>query len=142
MAEQNYSTVEKELLAIVEACRHFRPYVYGRKFTIVTDHTPLTWLWSLKTPNSRLIRWKIKLEEYDFEIKYKKGKENSVADALRRLEINTHEKDDSLSMIAQAPDVASHAAEEVDEVVDDDIITVQSSPYLLQRKTYMLLITA
>ena len=55
-AEQNYSTIEKELLSIVEACRHFRPYVYSRKFTIETDHKPLTWLWSLKTPNSRLIR--------------------------------------------------------------------------------------
>ena len=88
------------MLAIVEACRHFRPYVHGRKFTIETDHKPLTWLWSLKTPNSRLIRWRIKLDEYDFEIKYKKGKENSVADALSRLEINTHEKDNSLSMIA------------------------------------------
>ena len=70
-AEQNYSTIEKELLAIVEACRHFRPYVYGRKFIIETDHKQFTWLWSLKTPNSRLIRWRIKLEEYDFEIKYK-----------------------------------------------------------------------
>ena len=115
------------MLAIVEACRHFRPYLYGRKFTIETDHKSLTWLWSLNTPYSRLIRWTIKLEEYDFEIKYKKGKENSVADALSRLEINTHEKDDSLSMIAQAPDVASRAAEEVDKLIDDDIITVHTS---------------
>ena len=49
-------TLNSELLAIVEACRQFRPYIYGRKFTIETDHKPLTWLYSLKPPNARLIR--------------------------------------------------------------------------------------
>ncbi|OXU26282.1 hypothetical protein TSAR_002909 [Trichomalopsis sarcophagae] len=44
-AKQNYLTIKKELLAIVEACRHFRPYIYGKKFTIETDHKPLTWPW-------------------------------------------------------------------------------------------------
>jgi len=43
-AEQNYSTIEKELTAIVWACRYFRPYLLGRNFTIVTDYKPLTWI--------------------------------------------------------------------------------------------------
>ena len=51
---------------------------------------PLTWLYSLKTPNARLIRWRLRLEEYHYIIKYKKGSENHVADALRRIEINAH----------------------------------------------------
>ena len=86
----------------MEACRHFRPYIFGRKFIIETDHKPLTWLLSLKIPNSRLIRWRIKLVEYDFVIRYKKGCENSVADALSRIEINTQEEnDDLLSIVPQ-----------------------------------------
>jgi len=88
--EKNYSTIEKELLGIVWAVKYFRPYLYGRKFTIKTDHRPLVWLNNLKEPNSKLQRWKIQLNEYDYEIDYIKGKENFVADELSRI-ININE---------------------------------------------------
>lgn len=96
-AERNYSTIEKELLAIIDSTKHFRPYLYGQKFLIETDHNPLVWLSKIKEPNSRLIRWKLKLEEFNFEIKYKKGKENLVADALSRIDINILEKNASIA---------------------------------------------
>ena len=93
-AERNYSTIERELLAIVNSIKHFRCYLYGVKFTVETDHNPLVWLTKLKEPNARLMRWKLQLEEYNFETKYKKGKENLVADALSRIQLNANETND------------------------------------------------
>ena len=84
-AERNYSTTEKELLAIVWAWKQYRPYLYGKKFTIVTDHKPLTWVFSVKDPSSRLLRWRLKLEEFDYQIVYKPGVTNANADALSRI---------------------------------------------------------
>lgn len=82
--EQKYTVIEKELLAIVYAVQHFRPYVYGKKFTLVTDRKPLVWLNNTNHNSSRLFRWKIKLSEYEYEILYKAGKNNVNADALSR----------------------------------------------------------
>lgn len=90
--EISYSTIEKEMLAIIWATKQFRPYLYGRKFTIVTDHRPLQWLFTIKEPNSKLVRWRLKLEEYDYKIVYKKGLLNGNADALSRIELNINTK--------------------------------------------------
>jgi len=84
-AEKNYRNVEKELAAIVWGIKHFRTYLYGRKFKVVSDHKPLTWIMSVKDPGSRLLRWRIQLEEYDYEIVYKPGKQNANANALSRI---------------------------------------------------------
>lgn len=83
-AERNYSTIEKELLAIVYCVNQFRPYLYGRNFQLITDHKPLIWLHSVKDPTSRLVRWRLKLAEYEYEVIYKAGKANENADALSR----------------------------------------------------------
>ena len=83
-AERNYSTTEKELLAIVWACKQYRPYLYGKKFTIVTDHKSLTWVFNVKDPSSRLLRWRLKLEEFDYLIVYKPGVGNTNAGALTK----------------------------------------------------------
>jgi hypothetical protein len=64
-SEKNYSTVENELAAIVWGIKHFRPYLHGRKFKVVSDHKPLTWIMNVKDPGSRLLRWRIQLAEYD-----------------------------------------------------------------------------
>lgn len=87
-SEVNYCTIEKELLSIVWAVKHFRPYLYGRKFVIQTDHRPLVYLFSMTNPSSRLTKFRLVLEEYDFVIKYIKGKTNVAADALSRIEIS------------------------------------------------------
>ncbi|KAL4084029.1 hypothetical protein QTP88_029345 [Uroleucon formosanum] len=84
-AELNYSTTELECLAIIFGVKHIRPYLYGRKFIILTDHRPLSWLFNLKDPLSKLARWRIELEQYNYEIKYKPGVQNSNVDALSRM---------------------------------------------------------
>lgn len=98
-AESNYNTTERELLSIVWSINHFRPYLYGRKFLIVTDHRPLIWLFNVKDPGSKLVRWRLKLEEYDYEIIYKPGRLNSNADALSRIPSNDLVRSSRISVI-------------------------------------------
>lgn len=86
-SEQNKSTIEKELLAIHFAIKHFKPYVYGVHFTVKSDHKPLSYLFALKDPSSRLTRIRLDLEEFDFTVEYIKGKDNVLADALSRITI-------------------------------------------------------
>lgn len=86
-AEKNYTTIEKECLAIVWAVRKFRHYLIGAHFIIHTDHKPLEWLESSKTSKShsqRLEWWSLELRAFDFEIVHLPGDTNLNADALSR----------------------------------------------------------
>lgn len=83
--ESNKSTIEQELTAIHWAIKFFRPYIYGKRFLVRSDHRPLTYLFSLKNPSSKLTRMRLDLEEFDFVVQYLSGKENYVADALSRI---------------------------------------------------------
>lgn len=91
--ERNYSTTEKELLAIVWAVKRLRQYLLGRKFLIRTDHQALKWLQNCKDPSSRFMRWRLKLEEYEYDIDYTKGKDNTAADALSRIHVLTRQRE-------------------------------------------------
>lgn len=85
--ERNYSTTERELLAVVDSVNHFRPYIDGSHFIIVTDHMCLKWLKTLNNPSGRLARWAMQLSCFDFEIRHKKGLLHVVPDVLSRAEI-------------------------------------------------------
>ncbi len=80
----NNTTTESEL-TIVWACERFRAYLYGVEFELVTDHKPLTYLSALNLSSSRLIRWKMRLQEYNFKIMHKAGKDHVNADVLSRM---------------------------------------------------------
>ena len=91
-AQENYSTTEKEMLAIVFTCEKFRPYILGSHVIVHTDHAAIKYLMSKKEAKPRLIRWVLLLQEFDMEIKDKKGCDNVIADQLSRVEQNETEK--------------------------------------------------
>ena len=103
-AELHYSITEKECLSIIFSIKHFRVYLYGKKFSIITDHSALSWLMKIsdfKSATARLARWAILLQSYEFEIIHRAGRIHSNVDVLSRpvLDVNLaqaiEESDDS-----------------------------------------------
>lgn len=82
--ERRYSTTKKEMLAMVYAIKHFRHYLYGRPFTVRTDHNALKWLQSFKEPEGQVARWLEMLGQYDYRIEHRLGKKHQNADSLSR----------------------------------------------------------
>ncbi len=84
-AQRNYSTTQREGLAVVWATTHYRSYIHGVPTIVVTDHSALTWILSVREPTSRLARWTMALMDYDLTFVHRPGKANVIADALSRL---------------------------------------------------------
>lgn len=91
-AQQNYGATDREFLGLIEGVKFFRPFLFGHKFTVVTDHKALTSILDKEPANSRHARYRQLLEEYDFEIVYIQGKKNVIPDALSRLVLNPEAK--------------------------------------------------
>ncbi|XP_063390383.1 uncharacterized protein LOC134676003 [Cydia fagiglandana] len=83
-AERRYSTTERECLAVIWAVEKYRPYIDGHTVLVKTDHQPLKWLLTHKSPSGRLIRWALKLQGFDIKYEYTPGKANVIADTLSR----------------------------------------------------------
>ncbi|GFS58116.1 retrovirus-related Pol polyprotein from transposon 297 [Trichonephila clavipes] len=84
-AERNYSTTEREALAVFWALKKFHGYIEGTEKTVASDHKPLKWLLNLKSPTGRLARWALEIQSYNLKLHYTPGKANVVADMLSRL---------------------------------------------------------
>jgi hypothetical protein len=107
-AERNYPTHEKEMLAIVRALRKFRADSLGTRFTVYTDHRTLECFQGQRDLSRRQARWQEFLAEYDFEIVYVRGEENTVADALSRMpEVMPEGGEESLGTIAAVMTVST-----------------------------------
>nr|GFC08078.1 reverse transcriptase domain-containing protein [Tanacetum cinerariifolium] len=85
-AETNYTTTEKEMLAVVYAFEKFRSYLIMNKSIVYTNHSALKYLFAKNNAKTRLLRWILLLQEFDFKVINTKGAENYAADHLLRLE--------------------------------------------------------
>ena len=100
MTQQNYTTIEKKLLAVVFSFEKFHSYLLLSKVIVYTDHSALKYLIAKKDAKPKLIRWILLLQEFDVEIRDKKRVANVVADHLSRLE-NSEKKIEKESSIRE-----------------------------------------
>jgi hypothetical protein len=84
--QRNYSTIEKETLALILSLEHFEVYVKNTVLPVqvFTDHNPLVFLQRMKNKNQKIMRWSLTIQEYNLVINHIKGKDNVIADALSR----------------------------------------------------------
>ncbi|GBM34139.1 Retrovirus-related Pol polyprotein from transposon 17.6, partial [Araneus ventricosus] len=85
-AERNYSTTEREALAVVWALSKFRGYIEGSKIIVESDHQPLKWVMKLNSPSGRSARWSLQIQSFNLNLEYIPGKSNVIADMLSRLD--------------------------------------------------------
>ena len=121
-AQANYTTTEKEFLAVVFALEKFRSYIVGSPVTIFTDHAALKYLLSKQDNKPRLIRWILLCQEFNLTIKDKKGVENVVADHLSRL----------------VPDSNSHGIPIGDSFPDEQLFALVHCPWYADIVNYLV----
>ena len=101
--QENYSTTENEMLAMVFAGKKFRPYILGSYVIVHTDNAAIKYLMAKKDAKPRLVRWLLLLQEFDLEINDKKGSDNVIVDHLSRME-KTNEEEKEIEIAENFPD--------------------------------------
>ncbi|XP_043911581.1 uncharacterized protein K02A2.6-like [Protopterus annectens] len=137
-AESNYSQLDKEGLAVMFGIKRFHKYLYGRKFTICTDHKPLLSLFNemkavLQMVSPRIQRWAVTLRAYEYEIVYKPGKHHSNADALSRLPIPGHlQEQEAEDRVLMMEDIMLVSAREVTGWTRKDLVLARVFQWVQQ----------
>lgn len=108
--EKGWSTPEKECFAAVEAVKHFRHFLIDQPFTLQTDHKALLWLHKNKDTDSKLLRWSLKLDRFNFTIEHIEGKKNVVADAISRPDEHDDSDSEAKTSIPSPPPAADSSA--------------------------------
>ena len=121
-AQANYTTTEKEFLAVVFALEKFRSYIVGSPLTIFTNHTALKYMLSKRDTKPRLTRWILLCQEFNLPIKDKKGVENVVADHLSWL----------------VPDSISHGLPIGDSFPDEQRFSLVHCPWYADIVNYLV----
>lgn len=126
--ESGYATNEKEALAIIWSVKKFTPYLFGKKFTLVTDHKPLTFI-KTSDKNPKILRWRLDLEAFDYDIVYKEGKTNVVADALSRIKIDEKYDDTPVIHTHTIPLITQPSTSDTNQAVqsESDADTIHSA---------------
>ena len=136
--ERRYCVTRKELLAVVNYVKHFRHYLYGKRFTLHTDHGSLRWIMNFKNPEGLVARWLETLSSYDMKIEHRAGRLHGNADGLSRqvckqcgLDCKSKQKQ-KCSMVSRIEELSQITAidSEILDLVsaqeeDDDVATVK-----------------
>ena len=131
--EKNYCVTRRELLAVIFALKHFKPYIYGRAITLRTDHGALRWLTNFKDPEGQLARWLEMISQYDITLLHRPGRQHGNADGLSRKcnQCGRDEPDKQSAMeLPSLADVAGQA--EVPQPQNAEVAAVKSEK---KRKT-------
>jgi hypothetical protein len=118
--ELKYSATDREYLGVVWALKQFRSYVLGRHFKVFTDHKALLHMIKSSPVNARHARYRLRLEEYDFDLLYISGQDNKIADALSRL-VETESHSDTNKKLVLTP-VAAPVSVHPDHNFDENEI--------------------
>ena len=138
-AQKNYMVSDRECYAIIWGIRHFRTYLIGKRFELLTDHSALQFLNTMRLNrdlSGRLARYQMFLQEYDFQPQYRKGKLNDNADALSREPLDV---DDSVSVLAISNDIQNpnvHSVPHIETLLQE--LPTTQELVILQREDFLL----
>ncbi|XP_071722256.1 uncharacterized protein [Rutidosis leptorrhynchoides] len=145
--QENYTTIKKELLPVVFAFENFRAYLVDTKVIVYTNHAAIRYLMEKKDEKPRLIRWILLLQEFDLEIKDRKGIENQIADHLSRLEngevvqdkqeINDAFPDEQVLIVNSLPWFAAYENYVTGGILPSDLSNQQRRKFLHDCKSYL-----